>query len=109
MRDIFFWLLWEECSNIGRNNDRAAGQKNGRLSGLCERTYNERHHIKYYYKCTDSFVPAILVFCDPICDGTVFFISLPTIMRQVEGESGELFPCGGSISEEMLFFGSCFF
>lgn len=24
-------------------------------------------------------------------------------MRQVEGESGELFPCGGSISEEMLF------
>lgn len=26
-----------------------------------------------------------------------------------EGESGELFPCGGSISEEMLFFGSCFF
>ena len=39
----------------------------------------------------------------------LFFISLPTIMRQVEGESGELFPCGGSISEEMLFFGSCFF
>ena len=33
----------------------------------------------------------------------LFFISLPTIMRQVEGESGELFPCGGSISEEMLF------
>lgn len=24
-------------------------------------------------------------------------------MRQVEGESGELFPCGGSISEEMFF------
>ena len=39
----------------------------------------------------------------------LFFISLPTIMRQVEGESGALFPCGGSISEEMLFFGSCFF
>ena len=38
----------------------------------------------------------------------LFFISLPTIMRQVEGESGALFPCGGSISEEMLFFGSCF-
>lgn len=33
----------------------------------------------------------------------LFFISLPTIMRQVEGESGALFPCGGSISEEMLF------
>ena len=74
VRDIFFWLLWEECSNIGRNNDRAAGQKNGRLSGLCERTYNERHHIKYYYKCTDSFVPAILVFCDPVCDGTFFYL-----------------------------------
>lgn len=42
----------------------------------------------------------------------LFFLSLClpyTIMRQVEGESGELFPCGGSISEEMLFFGSCFF
>ena len=51
----------------------------------------------------------LLVFCDPVCDGTDFFISLPTIMRQVEGESGELFPCGGSISEEMLFFGSWFF
>ena len=30
-------------------------------------------------------------------------------MRRVEGGSGELFPCGGSILEEMLFFGSCFF
>ena len=40
---------------------------------------------------------------------TALYQPLPTIMRQVEGESGELFPCGGSISEEMLFFGSCFF
>ena len=39
----------------------------------------------------------------------VLFFYLFTIMRQVEGESGALFPCGGSISEEMLFFGSCFF
>ena len=45
-----------------------------RLSGLCERTYNERHHIKYYYKCTDSFVPAIWFSCDPVCDGTVFYL-----------------------------------
>ena len=39
----------------------------------------------------------------------LFFYLFAYIMRQVEGESGELFPCGGSISEEMLFFGSCFF
>ena len=40
---------------------------------------------------------------------TVLAFLAPIIMRQVEGESGALFPCGGSISEEMLFFGSCFF
>lgn len=39
----------------------------------------------------------------------LFFYLFAYHNETVEGESGALFPCGGSISEEMLFFGSCFF